>query len=86
MGDNKTPYTNDWNIGVAEQLSWRSVLEITYVGNHSGNELINGGNGKLSDFNSNSQELTGCRIRSKRSTAEHGGCFYVELAMRQNRH
>ena len=53
LGDNKTPYTNDWNVGVAQALPWRSVLEITYVGNHSGNELINGGNGKLSDFNSN---------------------------------
>ena len=53
LGDNRTPYTNDWNIGVAQALPWRSVFEITYVGNHSGNELINGGNGKLSDANSN---------------------------------
>jgi hypothetical protein len=53
LGDNKTPYTNDWNVGVAQALPWRSVLEVTYVGNRSGNELINGGNGKLNDANSN---------------------------------
>ena len=53
MGDNRTPYTNDWNIGVAQALPWRSVFEVTYVGNHSGNELINGNNGKLNDLNSN---------------------------------
>lgn len=52
-GDNKTPYTNDWNIGVAQALPWRSVFEISYVGNKSANMLINGGNGKLSDYNSN---------------------------------
>ncbi len=53
MGDNKTPYTNDWNISVAQALPWRSQFEISYVGNKSGNELVNGGNGKLSDANSN---------------------------------
>lgn len=53
MGDNRTPYTNDWNIGVAQAFPWQSVFEITYVGNKSANELINGGNGKLSDANSN---------------------------------
>jgi len=53
QGDNKTPYTNDWNISVAQALPWRSVFEISYVGNKSSNMLINGGNGKLSDANSN---------------------------------
>jgi hypothetical protein len=52
-GDNKTPFTNDWNISVANALTWRSVLEISYVGNKSSNQLIQGGNGKLSDANSN---------------------------------
>jgi len=52
-GDNKTPYTNDWNISVAQALPWRSVFEISYVGNKSSNMLLNGGNGKISDANSN---------------------------------
>ena len=52
-GDNKTPYTNDWNISLAQALPWRSVFEVSYVGNKSYNLLINGGNGKLSDANSN---------------------------------
>jgi Carboxypeptidase regulatory-like domain len=51
MGDNRTPYTNDWNISVDQALPWRSVFEISYVGNKSGNELINGANGKINDIN-----------------------------------
>jgi len=51
MGDRRTPYTNDWNISVAQATPWRSVFEISYVGNQSRNELINGANGKLDDLN-----------------------------------
>jgi len=50
-GDNRTPYTNDWNLSVAEALPWRSVLEVSYIGNQSRNELINGSNGKIDDLN-----------------------------------
>ena len=52
-GDNRTPYTNDWNISIGQALPWRSVFEISYVGNKSANQFINGGNGKLYDANSN---------------------------------
>ncbi len=52
-GDNKTPYTNNWNVSVAEALPWRSVFEVSWVGNKSANLLLNGGNGKISDANSN---------------------------------
>ncbi len=50
-GDNRTPYTNDWNLSVAEALPWRSVLEVSYIGNQSRNELLNGSNGKIDDLN-----------------------------------
>ena len=50
-GDNKTPSTMDWNVTISQALPWRSVFEISYVGNKSVNELINGGNGKLDDIN-----------------------------------
>jgi len=64
-GDNRTPYTNDWNISVAESLPWRSVFEISYVGNQSRNELLNGGNGKVSDLNS----------------VQPGGYFYPDMRL-----
>ena len=51
MGDNRTPYTNDWNLTISQAIPWRSVFEISYVGNKSGNELINGANGKIDDIN-----------------------------------
>jgi len=50
-GDNKTPLTMDWNVTVSQALPWRSVLEISYVGNKSQNEWIDGGNGKVGDQN-----------------------------------
>ena len=52
INDNRTPLTNDWNVSVAQALPWRSVFEVSYVGNQSRNMLINGSNGKLDDLNS----------------------------------
>lgn len=51
QGDNRTPYTNDWNITISQALPWRSVFEVSYVGNQSRNELLNGANGKVDDLN-----------------------------------
>jgi hypothetical protein len=50
-GDNKTPLTMDYNITVSQALPWRSVLEVSYVGNKSQNEWVDGGNGKVGDQN-----------------------------------
>jgi hypothetical protein len=50
-GDNKTPLTMDWNVTLSQALPWRSVFEISYVGNKSQNEWIDGSNGKLGDQN-----------------------------------
>ncbi|HUA16432.1 MAG TPA: carboxypeptidase regulatory-like domain-containing protein [Verrucomicrobiae bacterium] len=52
IGDSRTPYTNDWNLSIAQALPWRSVFEVSYVGNQSRNELLNGSNGKIDDLNS----------------------------------
>ncbi|MGO9085171.1 MAG: carboxypeptidase regulatory-like domain-containing protein [Candidatus Sulfotelmatobacter sp.] len=62
QGDNRTPYTNDWNMSVAQALPWRSVLELSYIGNQSRNELLNGGNGKIDDLNA----------------VQPGGYYYVD--------
>ncbi len=50
-GDNKTPYVMDYNVTLSQSLPWRSVFEISYIGNQSRNELINGNNGKIYDLN-----------------------------------
>lgn len=50
-GDNKTPLTMNYNVTVSQALPWRSVLEVSYVGNKSQNEWIDGGNGKVGDQN-----------------------------------
>jgi hypothetical protein len=50
-GDDRTPQTMDWNATVSQALPWRSVFEISYVGNKSTDEILNGGNGKIGDAN-----------------------------------
>jgi hypothetical protein len=51
LGDNKTPLTMNYNFTISQALPWRSVFEISYVGNKSQNEWIDGSNGKLGDLN-----------------------------------
>ncbi len=51
QGDNRTPSVMDWNITISQALPRRSVFEISYVGNKSINELINGNNGGLDNLN-----------------------------------
>ena len=50
-GDNKNPYTADWNITVSRSLPWRSVAEVSYVANQSRNLMEDGSNGGLGDLN-----------------------------------
>lgn len=50
-GDNRTPSVMDWNVTISQALPWRSVFEISYVGNKSQNELINGNNGNIDNLN-----------------------------------
>ena len=51
MGDKKIPFTTNWNATVSQALPWRSVLEISYVGNRSANEFVNGANSNLNNLN-----------------------------------
>ena len=51
-GDNRTPKVVDWNITLSQALPWHSVFEVSYVGNKSTNQWINGSNDKVNDANS----------------------------------
>lgn len=51
QGDNRAPYTYDWNFTISQALPWRSVFEASYVGNHSADEYMDGSNSNL--FNQN---------------------------------
>jgi hypothetical protein len=51
QGDTRAPFTNDWNFTISQALSWRSVLEVSYVGNRSANEYMDGGNSNLYNLN-----------------------------------
>jgi len=50
-GDNKVPYANTWSFGVAQALPAHTVLEVSYVGSMSRNQLENGANGHIEDVN-----------------------------------
>jgi hypothetical protein len=51
QGDDRSPFTNDWNATISQALPHRSVLEVSYVGNRSANEWMDGTNSKLFDLN-----------------------------------
>lgn len=42
MGDDRTPFTTDWNATISQAIPWRAVIEVSYVGNRSANELLDG--------------------------------------------
>jgi len=50
-GDNRNPYTTDWNITLSQALPWRSVFEVSYVGNKSANLYQDGSNGNIGNLN-----------------------------------
>jgi hypothetical protein len=51
LGDSKVPYANTWSFGVAQALPAHTVLEVSYVGSMSRNQLENGANGHIDDAN-----------------------------------
>ena len=50
-GENQVPRVMDWNVTISHQLPWRSVFEVSYVGNKSSNILVNGNNSNLYNLN-----------------------------------
>lgn len=49
--DNQTPIVKDWNISWVNAGPWRSVFEISYIGNQSRNLYVDGTNGNLNNIN-----------------------------------
>jgi hypothetical protein len=49
MGDNKTPYTEDWDFAIDERGPWNSLIEMMYTGNRSRNELISDALGNVNN-------------------------------------
>ena len=49
--DNQTPIVKDWNVSYVSSGPWRSVFEISYIGNKSRNLYIDGTNGNLNNIN-----------------------------------
>jgi hypothetical protein len=50
-GDSREPFTNDWSVSVTQALAWHSVLDVSYVGNRSANEYMDGTNSNLFNLN-----------------------------------
>jgi hypothetical protein len=50
-GDNKIPYADTWSFGVAQALPSHTVMQASYVGSMSRNQLLNGNNGHIEDAN-----------------------------------
>lgn len=55
-GDNKIPFTQNWNFIVSQQMPWKSMLEIQYAGNRTRDALLTG-NGDNARFISNLNKI-----------------------------
>ncbi|HTV16633.1 MAG TPA: carboxypeptidase regulatory-like domain-containing protein [Acidobacteriaceae bacterium] len=51
LGDSRAPYTNDWNVTISQAIPWHSLLEVSYVGNRSYEEFMDGTNSNLYNLN-----------------------------------
>jgi hypothetical protein len=51
QGDARTPWTADYNLTISQALPWRSLLEAAYVGTHSAEEYLDGGNSNIGNIN-----------------------------------
>jgi hypothetical protein len=51
LGDNRVPFTTNWNATVSQALPWHIVAELSYVGNRSANEYMDGSNSNLFNLN-----------------------------------
>ena len=50
-GDDRTPYTQSYNVTVSQRAPWQSLVEVQYVGNRSRDLLLDGGgNGNLGNL------------------------------------
>ncbi len=50
MGDDRTPLTMTYNVSIDQATPWQSLLEVSYVGNHTTGEEFNGGNTDYNDL------------------------------------
>ncbi len=51
LNDNKVPYANTYSFGLAQALPSHTVMEISYVGSMSRNQLLDGDYGHIEDGN-----------------------------------
>jgi hypothetical protein len=56
MGDDRSPYTQNWNFIVSQQMPWKSLLEVQYSGNRTRDALI-AGNGTNRNFYANINKI-----------------------------
>jgi hypothetical protein len=56
LGDNKTPYTQNWSFIISQAVPWKSTLELQYQGNRTRNALL-AGNGTNIPFYPNINKI-----------------------------
>jgi len=50
-GDSRVPFTTNWNATLSQALPWRSVMELSYIGNRSADEYMDGSNSNIYNLN-----------------------------------
>jgi hypothetical protein len=91
MGDDRTPFTGDWNVSIDQATPWQGLVEISYVGNHTTGEEFNGGNGNINNLNNiapggywKPDPITGKNCSASAPSSATNGCTQVDFGPLHN--
>jgi hypothetical protein len=73
-GDNKTPYTNNWNVIVSQAAPWKSTLELQYQGSHTENSVISNNNNSSTSLDNYNKIPIGTLLSSQQCINNSAYC------------
>jgi hypothetical protein len=91
LGDDRVPFTGDWNLSIDQAVPWQSLVEISYVGDKTSGEEFNGGNGNINNLNNlplgaywQKDPITGTLCSPSAPSSATAGCNEVDFRPMHN--
>ncbi len=91
LGDDRVPFTGDWNLSIDQAVPWQSLVEVSYVGDKTTGEEFNGGNGNINNLNNlplgaywQKDPITGTLCSPSAPTSATAGCNEVDFRPMHN--
>jgi hypothetical protein len=91
LGDDRVPFTGDWNVSIDQAVPWQSLVEVSYVGDKTTGEEFNGGNGNINNLNNlplgaywQKDPITGTYCSPSAPSSATAGCNEVDFRPMHN--